>query len=115
MAAMSIGPLRRFVHRRLPQPGEGPSREQREAGYWDLRLWGRHPDDPSKNIRGRVHGDRDPGYGSTAKMLAESAVGLALDPSETGGGFLTPAAAMGPALLQRLESRAGVVFSIESD
>ncbi len=115
MAAMSIGPLRRFLHRRLPQPGEGPSRKQREAGYWDLLLWGRHPDDPSKNIRGRVQGDRDPGYGSTAKMLAESAVGLALDPRETGGGFFTPAAAMGSTLLDRLESSAGVTFSIESD
>ena len=112
---MSIGPVRRFVHGRLPQPGEGPSRKQREEGYWDLLLWGRHPEDPSKNIRGRARGDRDPGYGSTAKMLAESAVCLALDPSDTGGGFLTPAAAMGSALLDRLESKAGVTFSIEKD
>ena len=115
MAAMTIGPLRRFVHGRLPQPGEGPSRKTREEGYWDLRLWARHPGDPAKNLRGRAVGDRDPGYGSTAKMLGESAVCLALDPRQTGGGFWTPAAALGEPLLQRLRSRAGIQFKIEDD
>ena len=99
----------------MPQPGEGPSRKTREEGYWDLRLWARHPGDPAKNLLGRAVGDRDPGYGSTAKMLGESAVCLALDPRQTGGGFWTPAAALGEPLLQRLQARAGIQFKIEDD
>ena len=71
--------------------------------------------DPAKSLRARVTGDRDPGYGSTAKMLGEAAVCLAKDPLDVGGGFWTPASAMGEPLLKRLEERAGLSFSIESD
>lgn len=113
MAAMSVGPIRRFVAGRLPQPGEGPSKEEREAGYYDIRLLGRHPDDPGSNLKARIYGDRDPGYGSTSKILGESAVCLALDEPVTGGGCLTPAAAMGRALLERLPKNAGVSFTLE--
>ena len=115
MAKMAIGPVRRTVHKRLPQPGEGPSRKAREEGYRDLRVLARHPNEPSCDLRGRVFGDRDPGYGSTAKMLGESAVSLAVDPPRTGGGFWTPASALGDSLLDRLEARAGVQFTIEGD
>jgi short subunit dehydrogenase-like uncharacterized protein len=114
MAAMGVGPLRRWIAPRLPAPGEGPSRAEREAGYFDVRLSAHHPSDASKSLRARVTGDRDPGYGSTAKMLAESAVCLALDPLESRPGMLTPASAMGEALLLRLQKNAGLVFSIES-
>lgn len=113
MGAMSIGPLRRLIAGRLPQPGEGPSKSAREAGYFDILFWGRHPDDPGKNLRGRVTGDRDPGYGSTSKMLGESAVCLARDALSSPGGLSTPAAAMGEALLVRLQERAGLTFAIE--
>lgn len=113
MGAMSIGPVRRFAARRLPQPGEGPSREKREAGYFDVRLLGIHPSDASKNLRAHIHGDRDPGYGSTSKMLGESAVCLALDDRTSGGGCLTPASAMGAALLARLPRNAGVTFELD--
>ncbi len=113
MGAMSVGPIRRFAAGRLPQPGTGPSRASREAGYYDIRLLGIHPTDPAANLSARVYGDRDPGYGSTSKMLAESAVCLALDPPVTGGGCLTPAAAMGSALLARLPVNAGVSFTID--
>jgi short subunit dehydrogenase-like uncharacterized protein len=112
MGAMAIGPIRRFAAGRLPQPGEGPSLEQREAGYFDIALLGHHPTDPSKNLAGSIRGDRDPGYGSTSKMLGESAVCLALDELGPGGGCLTPASAMGSALLARLPA-AGV--SVELD
>jgi short subunit dehydrogenase-like uncharacterized protein len=113
MAAMSVGPLRRLIAQRLPAPGEGPSKAEREAGYFDVRLFAHHPIDKTRNLRARVTGDRDPGYGSTSKMLAESAVCLALDPLESRPGMLTPASAMGTALLQRLEKNAGLTFSIE--
>jgi short subunit dehydrogenase-like uncharacterized protein len=107
---MSVGPLRRAAAGRLPQPGEGPSRAKREAGYFDLHLRGVGPN--GHIIHGRVNGDRDPGYGSTSKMLAESAVCLARDSSGLGGGIWTPASAMGEALLMRLP-KAGVTFRLE--
>lgn len=110
MGAMSIGPLRRAVSGRLPQPGAGPSKAEREAGYYDLRLHASSQD--GRVLQGRVRGDRDPGYGSTSKMLAESALCLARDPLETGGGLWTPASAMGEALLARMPD-AGVHFEIE--
>ncbi len=113
MAAMGIGPVRRLAARRLPQPGQGPDREAREAGYFDIRLLGLHPTDPSASLKARVTGDRDPGYGSTAKMLGESAVCLALDDLRSGGGCLTPASAMGSALFARLPENAGVRFELE--
>ncbi len=113
MGAMAVGPVRRAISPRLPAPGEGPSKQQREEGYWDMRFVGLHPDDPSKNLKARLTGDRDPGYGSTAKMLAESAVCLANDILGSDPGFLTPAAAMGDALIDRLRESAGVTFEIE--
>jgi short subunit dehydrogenase-like uncharacterized protein len=103
-----------MVASRLPSPGEGPSKEAREAGYFDIRLLACHPQDEIKNLYGRVTGDRDPGYGSTSKMLAESAVCLAHDDLTSKPGILTPAAAMGEALLLRLQKNAGLDFSIES-
>lgn len=114
LRAMAIGPLRRMIAPRLPSPGEGPDKETREAGYFDLRFHARHPEDAEKNMRARVTGDRDPGYGSTSKMLAESAVCLAKDDLTSPAGILTPAAAFGDALLIRLQKNAGLEFSIES-
>jgi short subunit dehydrogenase-like uncharacterized protein len=113
MGAMSIGPLRRLITPRLPAPGEGPNKAAREAGYFDIRLHARHPSDESKNLRARVTGDRDPGYGSTSKMLGESAVCLALDDLTSEPGILTPAAALGGAYLLRLQKNAGLEFLIE--
>jgi short subunit dehydrogenase-like uncharacterized protein len=113
MLVGALGPLRRLGSRFLPEPGEGPSREKREAGYFDIRFFGEHPVDRGKSLHARVTGDRDPGYGSTAKMLGEAAVCLALDRLEAGGGSWTPASAMGDALLARLAANAGLTFTIE--
>jgi short subunit dehydrogenase-like uncharacterized protein len=113
MAGLSRAPLRRLVAGRLPQPGEGPSKEQRETGYFSLRLRGEHPDDPAKALFAQVRGDRDPGYGATARMLGESAVCLAREARPRAGGCSTPAAAMGDALLARLAESAGVSFALE--
>jgi short subunit dehydrogenase-like uncharacterized protein len=112
--AMGIGMLRRVVAGRLPQPGDGPSLEQREKGYFDLALRGAHPDDREKALHATVRGDRDPGYGSTSKMLGESALCLARDEPATEGGILTPASALGDALLVRLPAHAGVTFALDS-
>ena len=110
---MSRGRLRRAVSGRLPQPGEGPSREKQEKGYFDLCLRGEHPTDEAKTMWARVHGDRDPGYSSTSKMLVESALCLAQDDVDVAGGFWTPASAMGDRLLDRLPVHAGVTFSLD--
>jgi short subunit dehydrogenase-like uncharacterized protein len=94
----------------LPAPGEGPSPEAQEKGFYDLRFAGRTAD--GREITTKVTGDRDPGYGSTAKMLGEAAACLALDISkkEIGGGFWTPSTALGEALYRRLEKYAGLKF-----
>ncbi len=113
MGAMAIRPLRRLIGKRLPQPGEGPDAKTRESGHFDILLFGRHASDPARNLRGRVTGDRDPGYGSTSKMLGESALCLALDELASPGGCSTPAAAMGEALLTRLQKSAGLRFELE--
>jgi short subunit dehydrogenase-like uncharacterized protein len=99
------------VKRLLPKPGEGPSRDERENGYFNLLLFGHLAD--GTVLRLRIKGDRDPGYGSTSKMLAESAVCLAKDALDVGGGCWTPASALGHRLRTRLESNAGLSFELE--
>lgn len=96
----------------LPEPGEGPSREQQKRGFFSLTQVGKLPD--GTVMRTRIAGDRDPGYGSTSKMLAESAVCLASDNVTTAGGVWTPASAMGAPLLKRLRSNAGLTFEVVS-
>ncbi len=108
----------------LPKPGEGPSPEEQENGkfsfvlFGDIRGYGK--------IRCKVSGDKDPGYGSTAKMLAQAALCLAEDfpkdssadatgsdaANKTGGGFWTPASLLGNHLIERLIDNAGLTFAI---
>jgi short subunit dehydrogenase-like uncharacterized protein len=109
MAAFS--PTRTLMQKFLPKPGEGPSEETMEKGYFEVELLGIHPDDRSKDLRVWVEGDKDPGYRSTSKMIAESAMALAQDNLNVGGGFWTPASAMGDSLIKRLPD-AGVTFKI---
>ncbi len=99
------------VQKLLPSPGEGPSRSERENGYFNLLLIGKLPNSAQLNVR--IKGDRDPGYGSTSKMLAESAICLAMDEALTGGGFWTPSTAMGAHLMNRLTANAGLSFELE--
>jgi short subunit dehydrogenase-like uncharacterized protein len=111
--AIAFKPTRALLKRWLPKPGEGPSLEQREKGYFDILFYGIHPSDRSKDMQARVTGDRDPGYGSTSKMLGEAAVCLAKDDLGCGGGFWTPASALGTPLIERLQAKAGLTFSLE--
>jgi len=113
LAAGSLAPLRAVLARALPEPGEGPSEARREAGYFDIRLLGETA--AGERLRARVTGDRDPGYGSTAKMLGEAAVCLARDEHPVAGGFWTPASALGEPLLERLQAHAGVRFALEGE
>jgi short subunit dehydrogenase-like uncharacterized protein len=107
----ALGPTRRLVGRVVPQPGEGPSPAAQERGSYDLRFYGTTPD--GRTLLTQVTGDRDPGYGSTAKMLGEAAVALVeLDPAEVGGGFWTPSTAFGDRLVERLEAHAGLRFDV---
>ncbi len=113
MAGKPGSMYRKLVDRFLPDPGEGPTSAEREAGFFNILLLGLMQDDSI--ITAQVKGDRDPGYGSTSKMLGESAVCLALDRDKTNlkGGVTTPSVAMGHALLQRLKDNAGLTFTIK--
>ncbi|MFK7948322.1 MAG: trans-acting enoyl reductase family protein [Saprospiraceae bacterium] len=103
--------LRKTVDRFLPKPGEGPSKTERESGFYKFHFYTVLEDDTKAFAV--VTGDKDPGYGSTSKMLAEAAICLANDDLPKGGGVLTPAYAMGDALLKRLEESAGLTFSFK--
>jgi short subunit dehydrogenase-like uncharacterized protein len=108
--AMTVPPLRKISQRYLPKPGQGPTREQRETGFFVYELVGTRG---QEQIRVRVSADRDPGYGATSKMLGQAALCLALDADRlpVQGGSWTPASAMGNVLIERLNS-VGVRFEV---
>ncbi|HNG10865.1 MAG TPA: saccharopine dehydrogenase NADP-binding domain-containing protein [Agitococcus sp.] len=112
VAAAVIPPTRRILQKIVPQAGEGPTPKQQEQGFYDIRLIGLT--DNGQRLTAKVTGDRDPGYGSTAKMLGEAAVCLATDISKNDktGGFWTPSTALGQRLIERLEAKAGLTFKI---
>jgi short subunit dehydrogenase-like uncharacterized protein len=108
--ASSIPPIRKYVLSRfLPKPGEGPNKELRENGYFNIMIKG-------EDAYVKVKGFQDPGYGETSKMLGESAMCLVLDEQSLpeSYGVVTPASSMGERLLQRLRE-AGMVFSFHTD
>ncbi|WP_315740191.1 MULTISPECIES: saccharopine dehydrogenase family protein [unclassified Bradyrhizobium] len=94
-----------------PKPGEGPSKEERENGYYNLLFVAIAPD--GRQVRASVKGNRDPGYGSTSKMISECAVGLLRDGAGVKGGFWTPGAALRDSLIKRLVDNAGLTFAVE--
>ncbi|WP_348672893.1 saccharopine dehydrogenase NADP-binding domain-containing protein [uncultured Abyssibacter sp.] len=101
--------LQRFV---VPKPGEGPTPAEQEAGFFDVRFFGHGPGTDELLVT-KVTGDRDPGYGSTGKMLGEAGACLALDvPKDAPGGFWTPATLLGDAFMQRLQTHAGLRFEV---
>ncbi|MBR1246855.1 saccharopine dehydrogenase NADP-binding domain-containing protein [Bradyrhizobium sp. AUGA SZCCT0169] len=95
----------------VPKPGEGPSKEERESGSYDLLFVAVAPD--GRQARASVKGDRDPGYGSTSKMISECAICLLRDTPEVPAGIWTPGAAMQHKLIKRLEDHAGLTFAVE--
>jgi short subunit dehydrogenase-like uncharacterized protein len=117
MVGVAIQPTRRLLERFvLPKPGEGPSPEAQLAGRYDLRFFGRT--EQGQTLRAKVTGDRDPGYGSTGKMLGQAAASLALDHARDGvktgrgGGFWTPATMFDERFLERLVRHAGLRFEV---
>ncbi|WP_395338783.1 saccharopine dehydrogenase family protein [Ningiella sp. W23] len=111
VAGASIGPIRRLLSQYvLPKPGEGPSPEQQQSGMFDMRFYAMLNNGETQVVQ--VKGDRDPGYGSTAKMLAQAALCLGKDVPELPGGFYTPAAAMAEPLIVRLREHAGVEVQV---
>jgi short subunit dehydrogenase-like uncharacterized protein len=94
-----------------PKPGEGPSKEERDNGRFDLLYVAIAPD--GRQIRAGVTGDRDPGYGSTSKMISECAICLLRDATDVPAGFWTPGAAMQHKLIKRLQENAGLTFAVE--
>lgn len=107
-AAEALTKLNPFADNKGPKPGEGPTKEERESGHYDVLFVGLMPD--GTRIDAVVTGDRDPGYGSTSKMLAESAMCLIEDVAGEGG-IWTPGALMGEPLRKRLIARAGMTFT----
>jgi len=115
MFMMAFAPVRWLATRSfLPSPGEGPTPEQQLKGCYDLRLLGRTH--KGERVRVKVTGDRDPGYGSTAKMLAQAGISLRrdVDEGEVAGGFWTPATVFNDKLITRLIDYAGMGFELES-
>ena len=109
---VGTGPGRKLAQRFLPEPGEGPAREARERGFFEVFFHAEHPQDSDLDLRARVYGDRDPGYGATSRMLGETALCLTEDDMDLPGGLWTPASALGAKLLSRLEAHAGISFSL---
>jgi short subunit dehydrogenase-like uncharacterized protein len=110
--AAAIKPSRWALEKFLPKPGEGPDRQAQIDGFFDLRFHGRTF--TGQEIKTKVTGDQDPGYGSTGKMLGQAAMCLAFDvPKEKKpGGFWTPASLFGDLLLTRLQNQAGLTFEV---
>jgi saccharopine dehydrogenase (NAD+, L-glutamate forming) len=106
VALAQLPPTRALLLSRI-KPGEGPTPEQREKSWFNVRFVGRGD---GRRVVTEVAGG-DPGYTETAKMLAESALCLADDDLPASAGQLTPAAAMGNPLIDRLQ-RAGITFSV---
>jgi short subunit dehydrogenase-like uncharacterized protein len=112
MIGLAVPPIRWLLETVvLPKPGEGPSEKAQLEGMFDIVFHGSTA--KGETIRCRVTGDRDPGYGSTAKMLSQAAACLAKDvPKAVPGGFWTPATILGDKLIARLEAHAGLTFEI---
>lgn len=112
MLAGALPPTRWALSKVLPAPGEGPSPEEQRRGFYDFRFLGKTRD--GGQLRVKVTGDRDPGYGSTAKIVGQAGACLALDLAESGrgGGFWTPATLFGDKLVDRLIEHAGLTFEV---
>lgn len=95
----------------LPKPGQGPSQQEQQQGYFDLRFYARSQNDEQLTLK--LTGDQDPGYGSTAKMLAQAALCLRYDVADKKGGFWTPASLMAEPLARRLQAYAGIKIEFE--
>ena len=114
LAMIGLNPnsfLKKIVDSFMPKPGEGPGIEKRKNGFYNLRFYITLND--NRTAFAKVIGDSDPGYGSTSKMLAESALCLAFDNLSDNYGVITPSSGMGDKLLNRLKENAGLSFELK--
>ena len=103
--------IKKIVDLFVPKAGEGPSKKQRENGFFSLKFFFGNN---RQRYLAKVTGDMDPGYGSTSKMLAECAICLALDDTlNENYGVITPSVAFEENILERLENNAGLEFSMK--
>ena len=112
---LGFGPTRKLLqHFVLPKPGTGPGPQERENGRYELLFTGVGLG--GRRLSAHVHGDRDPGYGSTSKIIAECALALVQDVGRgvTPGGIWTAGAALGMAVVPRLQERAGLSFALQA-
>ena len=112
LLAAAFRPSRWALEKTLPAPGAGPSPQSQARGFFDLRFTGETA--AGQKLFAKVTGDMDPGYGSTAKMLAQAGACLALDfaKRDRPGGFWTPSTMFGERLLNRLQAHAGLTFEL---
>lgn len=108
-AAEAIAKMNPMNADKGPAPGEGPSKAEREAGFYEIDFIAEMP--TGERLTCTVTGDRDPGYGSTSKMIAEAALCLIRD-VDGDGGVWTPGALMAEPLKARLEANAGLTFTV---
>ena len=108
---LAMKPTRRVLDRILPEPGEGPSEKTRESGFFDHRTY--TTTTTGARYVAKVFAKGDPGYKATAMILGEAALTLALDRDKLPDrrGVLTPVAAMGDALVDRLRA-AGMTLEV---
>ena len=109
--AQAVANDRSLTGDKAPKPGEGPGKEERENGFYDVLFLGETAD--GQTLAASVSGDKDPGYGSTSRMITESALCLLRDATDTPGDIWTTAPAMGDKLIRRLEQNAGLRFALE--
>ncbi|MGZ3424397.1 MAG: saccharopine dehydrogenase family protein [Polyangiales bacterium] len=112
MALGAIPVTRPLLARALPEPGEGPSEEARNTGFFKMRVFGWSAGETAPSAVCKIEGEGDPGYAATARMLAEVSR-LLVETSKEGkrGGILTPASALGLSLIPRLRE-VGVRFDV---
>ncbi|WP_320782964.1 saccharopine dehydrogenase family protein [Streptomyces sp. CRN 30] len=106
VAAAQVPPVRGRLSAALA-PGTGPGERRRARSWFSVRFVG---EGDGRRVFTEVAGG-DPGYGESAKMLAESALCLALDDLPHTAGQVTTAVAMGDVLTGRLRA-AGITFRV---
>ena len=109
---LAFGPTRALLDRVLPSPGEGPGEEARRSGYFRMEIHARTAG--GRRYLARAAAQGDPGYAATPMMMGEAALCLALDRDRLPyrAGILTPAAAMGGVIIERLRA-AGMTLDVE--
>ncbi|QSQ18945.1 saccharopine dehydrogenase NADP-binding domain-containing protein [Pyxidicoccus parkwayensis] len=116
LVALQVKPLRGLLESKvLPAPGQGPSAEAREKGFFVAQLLGEGKSPRTGlevKLKGKVAAQGDPGYAATARMLSEAALCLAFDANPTQGGVLTPSSSMGMRLVERLR-KVGMTFEVQ--